>query len=139
MDFNKEARIVPFQKISDPRGNLTFIEGKKHIPFEVKRAYWIYDVPGGQVRGGHAFKKGHEVVIALSGSYDILLDYGDWTQVFNLNRSYFGLYIPNMIWRQMIHFSTNSVALVLASSAFSEEDYIHRYDEYLRIKENGGF
>ena len=103
----------------------------------MKRVYWIYDVPGGEVRGGHAFKRGHEVIVALSGSFDVLLDYGDWTQVLSLNRSYFGLYIPNMIWRQMIHFSTNSVALVLASLSYSEDDYIHRYNDYIKLKKNG--
>jgi len=132
-----EARIIQFPKINDPRGNLTFIEGKNHVEFDIKRVYWVYDVPGGEVRGGHAFKETHEVIIALSGSFDVLIDFGDWTQIFTLNRSYFGLYIPNMIWRQMIHFSTNSVALVLASSPYSDADYIHRYEEYLRVKNNG--
>lgn len=132
----KEARILQFPKINDPRGNLTFIEGNNHIPFDVKRVYFIYDVPGGEVRGGHAFKETHEVIISLSGSFDILLDYRDWTQVFSLNRSYIGLYVPNMIWRQMFHFSTNSVALVLASSDYEKNDYVHRYEEYLRHNKN---
>ena len=132
----KEARIIQFPKINDTRGNLTFIEGKNHVPFDVKRVYFIYDVPGGEVRGGHAFKETHEVIISLSGSFDILLDYGDWTQVFSLNRSYIGLYVPNMIWRQMFHFSTNSVALVLASSDYEQNDYVHRYEEYLRHIKN---
>jgi hypothetical protein len=132
----KEARILQFPKINDPRGNLTFIEGNNHIPFDVKRVYFIYDVPGGEVRGGHAFKETHEVIISLSGSFDILLDYGDWTQVFSLNRSYIGLYVPNMIWRQMFHFSTNSVALVLASSDYEKNDYVHRYEDYLRHNKN---
>jgi hypothetical protein len=135
-DF-KEARIIQLPKINDPRGNLTFMEGHNHIPFDVKRAYWIYDVPGGEVRGGHAFKEGHEVIISLSGSFDILLDYGDWTQIYNLNRSYLGLYVPNVVWRQMIHFSTNSVALVLASTDYFEDDYIHRYEKYLDLRKNG--
>ncbi len=132
-----EVRIIQFPKINDPRGNLTFIEGKNHVEFDIERVYWVYDVPGGEVRGGHAFKQGHEVIIALSGSFDVLIDFGDWTQIFTLNRSYFGLNIPNMIWRQMIHFSTNSVALVLASSPYSEADYIHSYEEYLREKNSG--
>lgn len=132
----KEARIIQFPKINDLRGNLTFIEGNNHIPFDVKRAYWIYDVPGGEVRGGHAFKKAHEVIISLSGSFDVLLDYGDWTQIYSLNRSYLGLYIPNMIWRQMIHFSTNSVALVLSSFDYQKDDYVHRYWNYLKLKKN---
>ncbi len=133
----KEARIIQFPKINDPRGNLTFIEGNNHIPFDVKRTYWIYDVPGGEIRGGHAFKKTHEVIISPSGSFDVLLDYGDWTQIYSLNRSYLGLYLPNMIWRQMFHFSTNSVALVLSSSDYHEDDYIHRYVNYLNLKKNG--
>jgi len=132
----KEARIIQFPKINDPRGNLTFIEGKNHVPFDVKRVYFIYDVPGGEVRGGHAYKESHEVIVSLSGSFDILLDYGDWTQVFNLNRSYFGLFVPRMVWRQMIHFSTNSVALILASTDYDENDYIHRYDDYLKLRKH---
>lgn len=133
----EDPQILLFPKINDSRGNLTFIENQEHIPFEIQRAYWIYDVPGGGVRGGHAFKEGQEVIVALSGSFDVLIDFGDWTQIFNLNRSYLGLYIPNMIWRQMIHFSTNSVALILASSPYSEADYIHRYEEYLEKRKNG--
>ncbi|MFC2166808.1 FdtA/QdtA family cupin domain-containing protein [Acidobacteriota bacterium] len=136
MSDNKGARIIQFPKIHDPRGNLTFIEGKNHIPFDVKRSFWIYDVPGGEVRGGHAYREGQEVIIALSGSFDVLVDYGDWTQIYNLNRSYLGLYIPNLTWRQMIHFSTNSVALVLASSDYLADDYVHRYAEYLELKKN---
>ena len=132
----KEAQIFQFPKINDPRGNLTFIEGNNHIPFDVKRTYWIYDVPGGEVRGGHAFKKSQEIIISLSGSFDVLLDYGDWTQIYSLNRSYLGLYVPNMIWRQMFHFSTNSVALVLSSSDYDEDDYVHRYENYLKLKNN---
>ena len=132
----KESQIIQFPKINDPRGNLTFIEGNNHIPFEVKRTYWIYDVPGGEVRGSHAFKKAHEVIISLSGSFEVLVDYGDWTQIYSLNRSYFGLYVPNLIWRQMSHFSTNSVALILSSSEYDPDDYIHRYKEYLKYKNN---
>lgn len=131
------ARIVHFPKINDPRGNLTYIEGDNHISFDVKRAYWVYDVPGGEVRGSHAFYETHEVIISLSGSFDVLVDYGDWSEAFSLNRSYFGLYVPNMVWRQLFHFSTNSVALVLASSEYDEKDYIHRYDDYIRLKNDG--
>ncbi len=132
----KDPQIILFPKIQDHRGNLTVIEKQDHVPFKIQRAYWIYDVPGGGVRGGHAFKETHEVIIALSGSFDVLIDYGDWTQIYNLNRSYFGLYVPNMLWRQMFHFSTNSVALVLSSSDYFEDDYVHRYKEYLRLKKN---
>jgi len=134
--FPEVPEIILFPKIQDPRGNLTFIEGQEHIPFEIQRVYWIYDVPGGDVRGGHAFKDTHEVIIALSGAFDVLLDFGDWTQIYNLNRSYLGLYVPKMVWRQMFHFSTNSVALVLSSSDYKEEDYIHRYSNYIELKKN---
>jgi len=130
----KDPQIILFPKIQDPRGNLTFIESQKHVPFDIQRVYWIYDVPGGGVRGGHAFKETQEVIIALSGGFDVLLDYGDWTQIFNLNRSYFGLYLPNRIWRQLIHFSTNSVALILSSLPHNEEEYIHNYDEYCQLR-----
>jgi len=133
----KDPQIILFPKIQDPRGNLTVIENQEHIPFNIHRVYWIYDVPGGGVRGGHAFKETNEVIIALSGSFDVLIDYGDWTQNFSLNRSYLGLYVPKMVWRQMFHFSTNSVALVLSSSEYEKDDYVHNYEEYLRLKSHG--
>jgi len=134
MEILSGAVILQFPKIYDPRGNLTFIEENNQIPFEIKRVYWIFDVPGGEVRGGHAFRKNEEVIISLSGSFDVLVDYGDRTQIFSLNRSYFGLYIPKMIWRQLIHFSTNSVALVIASTPYDDRDYVHQYDEYIGMK-----
>ncbi|MCX8148572.1 sugar 3,4-ketoisomerase [Thermaurantimonas aggregans] len=129
-----KVEIITLPKIEDPRGNLSFIEQLKHIPFEIKRVYWIYDVPGGQVRGGHAFKKQQECIVALSGSFDVVVDDGRVKQTFSLNRSYYGLYIPNGYWRQMTNFSTNSLALVLSSTEFSDEDYIRDYREFLNAK-----
>ncbi|MFN3951081.1 MAG: sugar 3,4-ketoisomerase [Thermaurantimonas sp.] len=124
-------QIIPLPKFEDPRGNLSFIEEFKHIPFKIERVYWIYDVPGGQVRGGHAFKQQQELIVALSGSFDVVVDDGKVKQTFSLNRSYYGLYIPNGLWRQMQNFSTNALAMVLSSTYFSEEDYIRNYHEYL--------
>lgn len=126
-----ECRIIELPKIHDPRGNLSFIEEEKHFPFKIKRTYWIYDVPGGQIRGGHAFKKQHEMIIALSGSFDVVVDNGFNRNIFSLNRSYYGLYIPACIWRQMQNFSTNSLAMVLSSTDFSEKDYIRDYNKFL--------
>lgn len=130
-----DCRIIDLPKISDPRGNLTFIEGEgRHIPFALKRAYWIYDVPGGEKRGGHAYKELHEFIIALSGSFDVVLDDGKDRKVYSLNRSYFGLYVPNMVWRQLENFSTNGVTLILASTAYNPDDYIRDYDMFLKEK-----
>jgi len=123
--------ILSLPKFEDPRGNLTFIEERSHIPFEIKRIYWIYDVPGGQSRGGHAFKEQQELIVALSGSFDIIVDNGTQKHAFSLNRSYFGLYIPNGLWREMNNFSTNALALVLSSTEFSADDYIREYEKYL--------
>ena len=131
---NKECKIIQFPKVHDPRGNLTFIENKNHIPISIQRVYWIYDVPGGEVRGGHAYKELEEVIIALSGSFDVAVDDGSGSeQIYHLNRSYNGLYLPKLTWRQLRHFSTNSVALILASLPYSEKDYIYGYDEFLRL------
>ena len=130
------AEIINLPKIEDPRGNLTFVEEDKHIPFKIKRVYWIYDVPGGQVRGGHAFKEQQELVIALSGSFDVVLDDGNVKQTFSLNRSYFGLYIPAGLWRQMQNFSTNSLALVLSSTCYNADDYIREYNEYIEFSKH---
>ena len=124
------AKIFELPKIEDPRGNLSFIEEENHIPFKIKRSYWIYDVPGGQVRGGHAFKKQNEFIVALSGSLDVMVSNGDEEQTFQLNRPYYGLYIPNKLWRQMKNFSTNALAMVLSSTEFSEEDYIRDFDKF---------
>jgi dTDP-4-dehydrorhamnose 3,5-epimerase-like enzyme len=128
-----KIELIHFPKKEDPRGNLTFIQEKQEIPFEIERVYWIYDVPGGQVRGGHAFKKQKEVIVALSGSFDVLVKDGNTEQIFSLNRSYVGLYIPNGLWRQMENFSTNAVAMVLSSTKFLEDDYIRNYNEYLEF------
>ena len=130
-DTKTQATIIELPKIEDPRGNLSFVEQFKHTPFQIKRVYWIYDVPGGQVRGGHAFKEQQELIIALSGSFDILVDDGIEKQTFSLNRSYYGLYLPAGIWRQMQNFSTNSLALVLSSTHYNIEDYIYDYNEFL--------
>ena len=126
-----QPRIIQLPKFEDPRGNLSFIEEEKHIPFTIERVYWIYDVPGGQVRGGHAFKIQQELIIALSGSFDVEVDDGSEKQVFSLNRSYYGLYLPPGLWRRMQNFSTNSLALILASTTYDEKDYIRDFDEFL--------
>lgn len=128
-----DTSIIHFPRIKDPRGNLTFVEQSKHIPFEMSRVYWIYDVPGGKKRGGHAFREQQECIVALSGSFDVLLDDGTAQKIVTLNRAYNGLYIPNMIWRRMQSFSTNAVAYVLASCPYDEGDYIREYDEYQRL------
>lgn len=129
----KQPKIIQLPKITDPRGNLSFLEGNKHIPFEIKRAYWIYDVPGGETRGGHAFREQHEFIVAMSGGFDVLVDTGKGRKRrYSLNRSYMGLYVPAGCWRQMLNFSTNSIALVLASTHYHESDYIRDYDEFVR-------
>ena len=129
-----EINLVELPKFEDPRGNLSFIEEEKHIPFQIERTYWIYDVPGGQIRGGHAFKKQQELVVALSGSFDVLVNDGKEQKTYSLNRSYYGLYLPAGLWRQMQNFSTNSLAMVLSSTRFSEEDYIREYADFLKYK-----
>lgn len=129
-----KAIIISLCKILDDRGNLSFIEELKHIPFKIARTYWIYDVPGGEARGGHAFKEQQEVIIALSGSFDVVVDDGNEKKTFFLNRSYFGLYIPATLWREMVNFSTNSLALVVSSTTYSEFDYIRNYDDFLKFK-----
>lgn len=124
------AEIINLPKIEDPRGNLTFIEENNHIPFDIKRVYWIYDVPGGEVRGGHAYKKNKEFIIALSGSFDVIINDGKRKKKFSLNRSYYGLYVPNMLWRSVENFSTNSLCLVMASEQYNKNDYIRNLDEF---------
>ena len=128
------SRIINLLKHEDPRGNISFIEEFKHIPFNIERTYWIYDVPGGQVRGGHAFKEQQEFIVALSGSFDVVIDDGKVKQTFSLNRSYYGLYIPAGLWRQMQNFSTNSLALVLSSTHYNENDYIYDYTAFLAFR-----
>lgn len=128
-----EVKIIDLPKFLDARGNLSFVEENNHIPFKIERTYWIYDVPGGEFRGGHAYKKNREFIIALSGSFDVVLDDGNIREAFTLNRSYYGLYVPNLLWREMQNFSTNAVALVLASAEFEEADYIRDYSTFLKI------
>lgn len=126
--------IIQLPKVQDARGNLSFIEEENHIPFPIKRAFWIYDVPGGEERGGHAYRENEEFIVALSGSFDVVLDDGKGNaQSFHLNRSYYGLYVPNMIWRQMTNFSTNSLAMVLSSQPYDAEDYIRDYEQFKLI------
>ena len=132
-----DCRIIELPKILDARGNLSFAQNFAQIPFEIKRTYWIYDVPGGEDRGGHAFKENQEVVIALSGAFDVVVDDGVHQKKFELNRSYYGLYIPAGLWRTMENFSTNSFALEFGSVKYSVEDYIRDYDEFLKLKKDG--
>lgn len=133
---NNFPRIIELPKIIDSRGNLSLIEQFKHIPFEIRRVYWIYDVPGGEARGGHAYKENQELIVALSGSFDVEIDDSKNRRLYHLNRSYYGLYVPKGMWRKMSNFSTNSLALVLSSTDYSQEDYIMEYDKYIEWKSN---
>ena len=133
----KNCKIIELPKFTDPRGNLSFVEQWNHIPFEIKRTYWIYDVPGGEKRGGHAFKQNEEFIVALSGAFDVIVDDGNKKLKFTLNRSYYGLYVPAGLWREIENFSTNSVALEFGSIHYDEQDYIRDYNEYLKLKKNG--
>lgn len=128
-----DAQIINLPKFLDARGNLSFVEQFKHIPFEIKRTYWIYDVPGGEARGGHAYKENQEFIVALSGSFDVILDDGKEKKTFSLNRSYYGLYIPKGIWREIDNFSSNSLALVLSSTKYNEEDYIRDHEKFISL------
>ena len=128
--------IIELSRHFDPRGNLSVIEEFKDIPFKIERAYWIYDVPGGEARGGHAYKENEEFIVALSGSFDVVLDNGIEKKTFQLNRSYYGLYVPKGIWREMENFSTNSMALILASTKYDANDYIRDYSDFLKIAQN---
>jgi hypothetical protein len=127
-----DCRIIELPKISDPRGNLTFIEAENHIPFNIKRIYYLYDVPGGSTRAAHAHKSLHQFVIAMSGSFDIKLDDGLETKTFHLNRSYYGLYLAPMMWRDLDNFSSGSVCMVLASEVYDEKDYLRNYSDFIR-------
>jgi hypothetical protein len=129
-----EPRIIQLPKICDKRGNLSFFENNSQIPFEIKRTYWIYDVPGGETRGSHAFKEQKEFIIALSGSFDVVLDDGKEERSYSMNRSYYGLYIPRMVWRKIDNFSTNSLALIVSDRAFVETDYIRDFEEFMTLK-----
>lgn len=127
----EDCRIIELPKIHDPRGNLTFLETGRHVPFEFKRVYYLYDVPGGAMRAGHAHKALHQFLIAMSGSFDVTVDDGFHKKNFHLNRSYYGLYIPMMIWREIDNFSSGSVCMALASELYDEEDYYRNYDAFL--------
>lgn len=133
----KQPQIIELPKVIDRRGNLSIIEENKNIPFKIERTYWIYDVPGGEKRGGHAYKENEEFIVALSGSFDVILDNGTERKVYSLNRSYYGLYIPKGWWREMENFSTNAVALEFGSTKYDANDYIRDYDEYIKLKTNG--
>jgi dTDP-4-dehydrorhamnose 3,5-epimerase-like enzyme len=130
----KSAKIIQLPRILDERGNLSFIEKGNDVDFDIKRVYWIYDVPGGEIRGGHAFRAQEEIIVALSGSFDVVLHDGITECRFSLNRSYIGLYVPEMYWRSMQNFSTNAVAMVLASTFYEENDYIYDFETYLKLK-----
>jgi len=130
--LTKSCRMIDLPVVHERRGNLTFIEGNQHIPFDIKRVYYLYDVPGGSDRGGHAHKELHQLLIAMSGSFDVHVDNGHRQETYHLNRSYYGLYIPNMVWRYIDNFSSGSVCLVLASEHFDEADYYRDHAEFKR-------
>ncbi len=131
------AKIIQLPKFLDRRGNLSFVEENNHIPFPIQRTYWIYDVPGGEARGGHAYRENEEFIIALSGSFDVVVDDGSSKKTFSMNRSYYGLYIPKGMWREINNFSSNSLALEFGSTKYDEQDYIRDYNEYLQLKQHG--
>ncbi len=135
-DNINDIRIIDLPKHLDRRGNLSIIEEMKNIPFEIKRTFWIYDVPGGETRGGHAYRETQEFIVALSGSFDVVIDDGREKKTYSLNRSYYGLYVPKMMWRQMVNFSTNSLALVLTSTDYDDSDYIREYETFIKEKSN---
>ena len=128
----ENCKIIDLPKIAESRGNLTFVEGGRHVPFDIKRVYYLYDVPGGAERGGHAHKDLHQLIVAMSGSFDIVVDDGRGEKRFHLNRSYYGLYVCPMIWREMDNFSSGAVCLVLASNLYDEADYYRDYNEFLK-------
>jgi hypothetical protein len=128
----QNCKIIYLPRIQDPRGNLTFIENSKHIPFEIKRVYYLYDVPGGAERAGHAHKELHQFLIAMSGSFDVLVDDGNVKYKYHLNRSYYGLYICPMVWREIDNFSSGSVCMALASTFYDEADYYRNYDDFIK-------
>lgn len=133
-----KAHIIDLPKVTDPRGNLSFIQNNDQIPFDIKRVYWIYDVPGGMFRDGHAFRQQHEFIVALSGSFDVVLSDGNQERRIHMARSYYGLYVPPMTWRSIDNFSTNSVALVLSSTLYDPNDYIRDFELYKTIVNKNG-
>jgi oxalate decarboxylase/phosphoglucose isomerase-like protein (cupin superfamily) len=126
--------LINLPKLLDPRGNLSFIEEDTHLPFKIRRVYWIYDVPGGEQRGGHAFRETEELIVALSGSFDVVLDDESKEYRYSLNRSYYGIFVPKMMWRTMENFSTNSLALIIASTDYDGKDYIRDFEAFRQIK-----
>ena len=132
--MKESPKIIELPKVLDNRGNLSFVEQERHIPFPIERAYWIYDVPGGEERGGHAYRTNQEIIIALSGSFDVVLTDGADELRFSLNRSYYGLYVPAGWWRTLVNFSTNSLSLILASTPYSPDDYIRNFDDFKQWK-----
>lgn len=133
----EDVKIIELPKFTDPRGNLSFVEQLNHIPFEIKRTYWIYDVPGGETRGGHAYRRNQEFIVSLSGAFDLIVDDGTQKKKYTLNRSYYGLYVPAGLWREMDNFSTNSLALELSSIHYDEKDYIRDYEDFFKLKNDG--
>jgi len=133
----ERCRIIELPKVHDPRGNLTFIEGGRHVPFEIKRVYYLYDVPGGESRAGHAHKTLEQVLIAMSGSFDVTLDDGMTRRKYHLNRSHFGLYVPNMLWREIDNFSSGAVCMAIASTFYNEADYFRRYEDFAAVVRSG--
>lgn len=132
-----DVKLIELPKFMDPRGNLSFVEQNNHIPFEIHRTYWIYDVPGGEERGGHAYRATDEFIIAIAGAFDVTVDDGNEQKTFTLNRSYFGLYIPKGLWRKMDNFSSASLALEFANTKYDRNDYIEDYENYKIMKRNG--
>lgn len=133
----EDVQLIELPRFMDPRGNLSFVEQNNHIPFEIQRTYWIYDVPGGEDRGGHAYKTTDEFIIAIAGSFDVTVDDGQQKKTFTLNRSYYGLYIPKGLWRTMDNFSSAALALEFADTKYDRKDYVEDYNEYLKMKSNG--
>ena len=135
--MKNNPEIINLPKFLDARGNLSFVEQENHIPFAIRRTYWLYDVPGGEARGGHAYRENEEFIVALSGSFDVILDDGVEKKAYTLNRSYYGLYVPKGLWREMDNFSTNSLAMILSSTNYDANDYVRDYDEFLKLKRDG--
>jgi dTDP-4-dehydrorhamnose 3,5-epimerase-like enzyme len=132
-----DCRLIDLPRITDPRGNLSFIESARQIPFDIRRVYYIYDVPGGESRGGHAHRQLEQFIVAMSGSFEVMIDNGHERRTISLNRSYFGLYVPRMIWRELLNFSSGSACVVMASAYYDEGDYIRDYEQFVTTKRSG--
>ena len=132
-----DVKFIELPRFKDPRGNLSFVQELDQIPFEILRTYWIYDVPGGESRGGHAFKQTEEFIVAMSGAFDVVVSDGKEKKIFSLNRSYYGLYIPKGLWRDIENFSTNSLALEFASTKYDRNDYLEDFNDYIKLKKDG--